>query len=143
MKINDDNTVVFEAEISILPPSVNDMYVYTTRGPRPSSKMKQFKARASVQIAKQVGFSKKPLNPDHPYRLNIHYFLPSLYNKGWPKKAKTRYKRRDVSNLVKVLEDVIAECLAIDDSCFIEEFVKKHHGPDNDFVGIRFSIQEL
>ncbi len=134
---------VFSATISILPPSVNEMYVYTTRGPRPSSKMKKFKAQAGVEIAKQVNFSGEPLDPNKPYRLNVHYYLPSMFNKGWPKKAKTRYKRRDVSNLVKVLEDVVSECLGIDDSCFIEEFVKKHHGPDSDFVGIRLTIAEV
>ena len=134
---------VFQAELRMLPPSVNEMYVYTSRGPRPSAKMKRFRAKASVEIARQIPFSGSPLDKNKGYRLNVHYYLPSLYNKGWPRKAKTKYKRRDVSNLVKVLEDVVADCLGIDDSCFVEEFIKKHHGPDECFVGIRVSIQEM
>jgi Holliday junction resolvase RusA-like endonuclease len=136
------SNVVFQAELTVLPPSVNEMYVYTSRGPRPSGKMKKFKARASIEIAKQVDFAGSPLDENSPYLLKIDYFLPALFNKGFPKKAKTRYKRRDVSNLVKVLEDVLANCLGIDDSCFTEQHVRKLHGPDHDFVGIRLEVSE-
>ena len=134
---------MFTAELTLLPPSVNNMYIYTARGPRPSSKMKQFKAKASMEIAKQIPFGGSPLNGDKPHKLTILYYLPALYNKGWPSKAKTRFKRRDVSNLVKVLEDVLAECLGIDDSCFTEVFIKKLDGPQNGFTGIKLMLEEL
>ena len=139
----ENNKTVFTAELTLLPPSVNNMYIYTARGPRPSSKMKQFKAKASMEIAQQLSFDGSPLNGDKPHRLSIYYYLPALFNKGWPTKAKTRFKRRDVSNLVKVLEDVLADCLGIDDSCFTEEFIKKLDGPAHDFVGIKIKIEEL
>ena len=136
------NECLFKAELTLLPPSVNKMYIYTTRGPRPSSEMKKFKAKASMEIARQVNFEAQPLDPNKAYRLTIEYFLPSLFNKGWPKKAKTKYKRRDVSNLVKVLEDVLSECLGIDDSCFTEQSIKKYHGPNHNFVGLRLCVEE-
>ena len=134
---------MFEAELTLLPPSVNNMYIYTARGPRPSAKMKQFKAKASMEIAKQIPFSGNPLNGDKAHRLTILYYLPALYNKGWPSKAKTRFKRRDVSNLVKVLEDVLAGCLGIDDSCFTEVSIKKLDGPTHGFEGIKLKLEEI
>ena len=81
---------VFSASIDILPPSVNKMYVYTTRGPRPSGEMKKFKAKASAQLAKQVDFNAKPLDENSPYEVFLDFYLPALVNKGWPKKAKTK-----------------------------------------------------
>ena len=134
---------VFEAVLDFLPPSVNNMYIYTTRGPRPSAKMKQIKAQASIEFAKQINFGSEPLDGNSPYRLTIDYYLPSLFNKGWPSKAKTRFKGWDVSNFVNVLEDVLAECLGIDDSCFVEERVRKLHGPDHNFTGIRLFIESV
>ena len=134
---------MFTAELTLLPPSVNNMYIYTARGPRPSGKMKQFKAKASMEIAQQIPFGGNPLDGNKPHRLSILYYLPALYNKGWPSKAKTRFKRRDVSNLVKVLEDVLAECLGIDDSCFTEVNIRKLDGPTNGFTGIKLKLEEL
>jgi len=134
---------VFEAKITVLPPSVNKMYVYTKWGPRPSSAMKKFKAKAMAELVKQVPFDSEPLDKNLPYRLSLEFYLPALINKGWPGKAKTRYKRRDVSNLVKVVEDVLAQCLGVDDSCFLEEELKKLDGGIHGFVGIKIKVYEL
>lgn len=126
--------------ISTLPPSVNEMYVYTTRGPRPSAKMKKFKAAANSEILKQINFSDEPLKKDVAYRLQLDFFMPSLYNKGYPSKAKTRFKRRDVTNLVKVFEDLICKVYGIDDCQFTEVVLKKLHGPNYDQVGVVYRI---
>ena len=85
---------VFKAEIPLLPPSVNRMYVYTRHGPRPSSDMKKFKAKASTLLAKQISFTGEPLKKNTPYKLYLDFHLPKLLNKGWPKKAKTKFKAK-------------------------------------------------
>ena len=126
--------------IGLLPPSVNEMYVFTTRGPRPSAKMKKFKSAASMEMLKQLDFNAEPLEKNVPYKLHLDYFMPSLTNKGWPGKAKTRFKRRDVTNLVKVFEDLICEVYGIDDSQFIEVVLRKMHGPRYGKVGVRYVI---
>ena len=126
--------------IGLLPPSVNEMYVHTRRGPRPSAKMKKFKSAASMEMLKQLDFNAEPLEKNVPYKLHLDYFMPSLTNKGWPGKAKTKYKRRDVTNLVKVFEDLICEVYDIDDSQFIEVTLRKLHGPRYNKVGVRFVI---
>ncbi len=129
--------------ISILPPSVNDMYVYTTRGPRPSAKMKKFKAAASMEMLKGLDFNAEPLEKDIPYSLQLFFYMPSLTNKGWPGKAKTRFKRRDVTNLVKVLEDLVCEVHGIDDCQFVEVSLRKLHGPEYGKVGVRYCIARV
>jgi len=134
---------VFEAKITTLPPSVNKMYVHTKWGPRPSAAMKKFKAKAAAELIKQISFDMEPLDKNSPYRLSLEFYLPALVNKSWPGKAKTKYKRRDVSNLVKVVEDVLSRCLGIDDSCFLEEELKKLDGGACGFVGIEIKIYKL
>tara|TARA_Y100000114_G_C11762492_1_gene330679 strand:- start:1230 stop:1664 length:435 start_codon:yes stop_codon:yes gene_type:complete len=129
--------------VGLLPPSVNEMYVYTTRGPRPSAKMKKFKSAASSEILKQLDFNQEPLLKDVAYKLHLDFYMPSLFNKGYPKKAKTKYKRRDVTNLVKVFEDLICDVYGIDDSQFLEVTLKKRHGPKYDKVGVTYRIEQI
>jgi hypothetical protein len=40
----------------------------------------------------------------------------ALYNIGWPKRAKTRHKKIDASNHLKILEDALVEACGHDDS---------------------------
>jgi Holliday junction resolvase RusA-like endonuclease len=134
---------IFSARLGFLPPSVNKMYVHTKWGPKPSVEMRKFKATARIEIAKQLDLTAEPADGNSAHILVIDYFLPNLYNKGWPGKAKTRFKRRDVSNLVKVLEDVVAECLGIDDSCFVEERIRKLDGAEYGFAGLVVKVYHL
>ncbi|MAP23266.1 MAG: hypothetical protein CL582_20255 [Alteromonadaceae bacterium] len=134
---------VFKAEIPLLPPSVNRMYVYTRQGPRPSSDMKKFKAKASTALTKQISFTDKPLKKNTPYKLYLDFHLQKLLNKGWPKKAKTKFKKRDVSNLIKVVEDLLSWCLGIDDSCFLEVSVRKLDGSVSGFIGVKIEVHEV
>jgi Holliday junction resolvase RusA-like endonuclease len=134
---------VFYARINHLPPSANRMYIYTRRGPVPSKEMKQFKAKAALDILKHIRLDSEELDSNVPYRLVLRFFLPKVENKGWPKTAKTRFTKRDVSNLVKVLEDVVAKSLGIDDSCFLNIDISKADGTKADFIGVDVSIVEL
>lgn len=128
--------------VSTLPPSVNAMYVYTTRGPRPSGAMKKFKAAAGAEILKQLDFNAEPLIPNTPYELRLEFYMPSMYNKGYPGKAKTKFKRKDVTNLVKIFEDLLCEVYGIDDSVFVDVRLIKRHGPDFGLQGVRYRIEE-
>lgn len=129
--------------ITTLPPSVNSMYVYTTRGPRPSAAMKKFKAAAGAEILKQIDFQAEPLEKNTPYRLKLDFYMPSLFNKGFPKKAKTLFKRKDVTNLVKIFEDLLCEVYGIDDSVFVDVHLRKLHGPKYDIVGVRYRVEPV
>jgi len=105
--------------------------------------MKKFKAAATMEILKGLDFNQEPLQKDTGYRLSLYFYMPSLFNKGYPKKAKTKYKRRDVTNLVKVFEDLLCDVYGIDDSAFLEVALRKMHGPKYDKVGVSYRIEEL
>ena len=107
-----------------------------------SKEMVQFKNRAKIQLARQALTLSSNIVNSVPYRLVMEFYLPTLENKNWPK-TKTRFKRRDVSNLIKVTEDLISECIGVDDSCFIEVVAKKLHGPDHNFEGIEIYLEAL
>ncbi len=119
----------FRAFVPLLPPSVNDLYFYTPTGPRDKTPTKTFKSKASKALMKSIAFDAEPLDSNTPYRLEIRFYLPALYNKSWPEKAKTRFKRRDTSNLIKLIEDVVSKSLGVDDSAFVEIFAQKFDGP--------------
>lgn len=107
-----------------------------------SKEMTQFKNKAKLQLARQALTMAAELVNNVAYRLVIEFYLPTLYNSGWPK-TKTKYKRRDVSNLIKVTEDLVADCIGVDDSCFLEVRAYKLHGPDHAFEGIKVYLEEL
>lgn len=54
------------------------------------------------------------------YTLRMIFYFPQaeILNAGWPKKAKTPYKKMDVGNRRKLLEDALAEGVDIDDSMY-------------------------
>jgi Holliday junction resolvase RusA-like endonuclease len=121
--------------VTALPPSVNDLYVRTPWGMAYSKATKQFMTAAKVELIKQWMFEEK-LDPNAPHWLALIFYLPKVQNLGWPDKAKTRYKRVDVSNYVKILEDVIASVLGVDDSSTMQMLLFKEESPENPRVEI-------
>ena len=134
--------LVFSAELTKLPPSSNKMYVYTKHGPVASKAAKVFKNSARVELIRQLFLEGFTVESNLPYRLELDFYLPKLQNKGWPK-CKTRYVRKDVSNLIKVTEDLVADCLGIDDSCFIEVLAAKFDGKAHGFEGVKIRVVGL
>ena len=134
---------VYQANLTILPPSANKMYTKTRNGLIQSKEMKVFLAQASVELLRQLPLSFQTPDQNKPHRLVLDLFLPALYNSGFPKSTPNRYRRRDASNLVKVVEDLISRTVGIDDSCFVSVLVNKYHGPDHAREGIDIRLEEL
>jgi Holliday junction resolvase RusA-like endonuclease len=108
-----------------------------------SAALESFLAQSRVELLQQVSFDMPTFDRNKPHRLTMEMFLPTLYNAGWPGKAKNRFKRKDVTNLIKHTEDLLAEVVGLDDSCFIGATVSKFHGPAYGFVGVRILLEEL
>ena len=120
------------------PPSANRLYVRTRRvGTILSKEARKFKADALVQLTKEWMFSPKP-EKDEAYRLTLLFYFPKIETSGWPKRAKNRFVKRDVSNLIKVLEDVIAQATGVDDSNTLEVQVSKRVDSENPRIEITF-----
>lgn len=102
-----------------------------------------FLARSASELLQQLSLDAEQPDDNQPHRLSITLFFPALYNASWPAEAKTRFKRRDASNLVKVVEDLVARSLGIDDACFVEVVVRKKDGPTENREGLDIIIERL
>lgn len=109
---------LFKITLPGLPPSVNHVYL-TVHGKRILSKKEGAAYKTSVQAAIALNsiLNRESISPAAALTLVVVLEVPEskLLNKGWPKTIKTRYKRYDASNRVKVLEDVISTALGYDD----------------------------
>ncbi len=140
-----------------LPPSVNNLYhdqpvhvggagmikkviikrVLTDEGRR-------FKKETLAHLVKGFQPQLRCFKQNVPYVAYYRFMVTDLQNKTWPKSAKTRYKKFDASNLVKVLEDVIVEASGIDDSNFLTVVSEKRKGTrEETHVWIWNSEEEL
>lgn len=129
-----------------LPPSTNNVYfdrqVATGKGGKPVVKRilndqgRKYKLTTSTYLLKNYSDMLKLLKPDIPLGLAIILDAPNLINKGWPKTAKSRYKKFDASNRIKLLEDAIAEACGIDDSNFVYVISGKRLGDEQTHIWI-------
>ena len=99
-----------------MPISANKAYVNIGKGRRKlSPEGKVFKRVIIDAITPTIAVSKAEIFSGIPLELQIDLYFKALENKGWPKTCKSRYKRIDVSNRVKLLEDAIFEAFGLDD----------------------------
>jgi len=107
---------------SDLPPTSNKLYF---KGTRLTQAARQFKAAFCQYVIQnylhEIGSFVNP-DPTSIYGVYLRFFFESLVNDTFndpkipaSKRAKTRYKRIDLSNRIKLLEDCIQEVLAVDD----------------------------
>ena len=115
-----------EIDLPGVPPSTNRLYFTRNGRRRLSDEGKRYKRKIAMKVAKEfpcVG----PFENSDAFSLTIELHMEVLTRS---KGAKNRYKRFDVSNRVKVLEDAICESLGIDDSQVMELRICKMHTTD-------------
>lgn len=123
--------------IPYLPPSVNQAYVNLRGGGRTlSSTGKKFKNETKTLLSRKYPQQLKRLAALHDEQVLIRarFYFPIIQNAGWPAKAKNRYKRIDLSNRFKLLEDVLVEVTGVDDSNNFVIILEKHWDPTNQRV---------
>lgn len=107
-----------------LPPSDND--IYTTIILRTGKKMfprrqlttdaRAYKTKVKQEVAGLFLTSADSFKKNVPYACLIKVFFSKVYNKGWPKTAKNRYKREDAQDRIKLATDAVTEAIDVDDS---------------------------
>lgn len=110
-----------------MPPSDNRIYVNLPRGGRKlSAEAERFKKDVFAIVSDTALASEHvTLDQDATYMVRLDVFFKAIENKGWPKKAKRRYKKVDLHNRQKLLIDAVTDALGVDDSCiFRVELVK-------------------
>lgn len=118
-------------KLPVLPPSSNNAYAIVGRMMVLTSKGRKFKKESTAYLAKAYPMQLARIKPNRPLVLYARFHLLNLQNKGWPEKAESRYKKFDASNRVKLLEDVIKEVTAADDSNNIMAIPHKVKGDDD------------
>jgi Holliday junction resolvase RusA-like endonuclease len=129
---------MIKLDVPFFPPSVN--HAYFTKMARPKNNPKgppvpirvvtkegkaytrEFKTWLAREHQEVLRFFSEP---DGDYSILVVLYFKELYNAGWPKKAKTRHKKIDGSNYVKVLEDALVDACGHDDSQHVTVTVVK------------------
>lgn len=128
-----------------LPPSSNKIYF---RGTILTKRAREYGERFAHFMVKHHGHQLSDLDPESAYAVHLRFFFETLVNDGWvqrdkkgQRKASSRFKKIDVSNRIKLVEDCVRDALAIDDSHTFAMSQEKHHNPENPHIEIY--VQEV
>lgn len=91
---------------------------------------KRYKSETTATLVRDYPTDLKFFESNKGYGILIVLFMPTVLNKGWPETAKTRYKKLDASNRVKLLEDALIDATGIDDSQFLLPMIAKLQHPE-------------
>ena len=124
-------TPVLHVWVPFLPPSSNNIYVQhpTGKGRVLSSKARTFKIRAMQTLQTEGKTALKILERNVPYELRLDIFFEQVENKQSTKG--NRYKKIDLSNRVKLIEDTVSEAIGLDDCHNFRQVLMKHCDPNN------------
>lgn len=110
-----------------LPPSSNHIYVNGRGGVRfLSAEAKKFKIQTISFIQSNCLAAISRLDREAIYQVWYAFYFPkeelinSTYGSGKKDAAKTRYKKMDVENRLKLIADALATAIGIDDCQFFE-----------------------
>lgn len=112
-----------------LPPTSNHAYTNVPHGGRCLSRHGvRFKTETRGFLARVYRKELLMLRQNTPLTLAVCFYFARLDTKGYPKQAKSRYKKIDGSNRIKLLEDALCETGGIDDAQVFDSFWQKRQG---------------
>lgn len=126
--------------LNSLPPSSNQAYINLPshkgkkgdsegmkRGGRVlSSAGKAYKKEVIAHIVKHHGMQTQQLKKNEMISCMVAYGFPDMYSKGFPKQAQWKFRKNDLANRPKLLQDAIVEATDIDDSQICFDFKYKY-----------------
>jgi Holliday junction resolvase RusA-like endonuclease len=125
--------------IPFLPPSSNNIYINHPQGHGRvlSSKARAFKVQAMREVQQSGRVAFLGLKQNVPYELRLDVFFDQIeYKKS--EKGK-RFKRIDLSNQIKLVEDTVAEATGIGDEHNFRLVLSKHCDPEHQGVYVTLS----
>lgn len=130
-----------------LPPSINKLYTHFRGKTSLSAKGEKWKNRF---ITSRGGLSvwdigSVTIDPSRELALEVWLMLPKGMVYTTSRGAKSRFKRRDVDNLIKIIQDAVFELLGIDDTAVFDVCIHKRAvEADDDFrIVMDLSYSEL
>jgi Holliday junction resolvase RusA-like endonuclease len=134
-------------EYPVIPPTSNKLYF---RGTQLTAVARQYGESFSQFVAQRYGAQILELDNKAIYALHLRFFFESLTNPTFEnqnvppsKRAKTRYKRIDLSNRIKLLEDCIRDAIDIDDSQTFAASQEKHQIAPGEQERVMIMIQRI
>ena len=128
-----------------LPPSSNKIYF---RGTILTTKAREYAETFSMVVTRQYLPQINRLRPDALYAVHLRFYFETVVNDTFrnpavkpSKQAKTRYKKFDLTNRIKLLEDCIRDAIGVDDSQTFVASQEKHMDPS--FPRVEIFIQEV
>lgn len=139
-----------------LPPTSNNIYANRSGGGRvKTTEARSWQNRAVKEILRQSHLSiQSEFDPTRMYWLDLLFYFKEVINRGWnerwkrgPKKgqrkAENKWKKIDLGNRLKLLEDTIKDVTGVDDSSTFVLHLTKECDPDNPRVEVElWSLQE-
>lgn len=138
--MSEDSNRVFKLKVDFIPPSENRIRVIRVIKGKPAGMAwtkeakhfkKQFKGAVQETKALEAALFSSGHEEGDVYELFIEMGT-DLINKTYGRKngAAYRYKRMDIANRRKLLEDALSEVLSIDDSLFFRVTMEKQHSEE-------------
>ena len=124
----------------VLPPTSNKIYF---RGTILKKEAREYAERFSYQMTRDYLHLLNEIDPLAIYSISLLFFFESLLNESFnnpkvpeKKRAKTRYKKLDLDNRVKLVADCTRDLLGVDDSHTFEMLTVKAVDKSNPRVEI-------
>lgn len=112
-----------------LPPTSNNIYFNRGGGGRTmTTEARSWQNKAVKEIMRQSKLGiQSEFDPTRMYWLDLHFFFEEVINKGWnefytrgakkgQRKAENKWKKIDLGNRLKLLEDTVKITVGVDDS---------------------------
>ena len=126
-----------------LPPSSNKAYVNIAGKHRSlSATGRRYKNKVKTLVASKHRQDLLSILPNKPYALLIVLYTQNLFTKLYPHRARNRYKKFDVTNRAKLLEDALSEALGVDDSNNILVTILKVEAPEDKTSVYLWSLED-
>jgi Holliday junction resolvase RusA-like endonuclease len=132
---------VFSVWVPCLPPSSNQIYIRHPQGKGRilSDQARTFKIKAMNAIQREAKPVILQLKQNVPYELQLAVFFAQVEVKQ--SSVGSRYKKMDLSNVVKLIEDTVATAVGVDDCHNFRLVLEKHCDPQN--PGIQVTLREV
>lgn len=104
--------------VPTLPPTSNNIYTSGFHGKRVlTTPAKKWRNHATAHLGCEYFLATQGLDrsPETTCVLGLEFHVTDLTNKGWPNKAKDKFKKMDLSNRIKLLEDTWRDFVRLDD----------------------------
>jgi len=126
-----------------IPPSANNAYFNLPSGGRTLSKAgKKYINETKIHLVQAFPKEMMFFKPNRPYLAIFRFYFEKVENAGWFKgTAESRYKKLDVGNRLKLLEDCLKDAAGIDDSQHIRVVLDKQQGKERTEIWV-YDLEE-